>query len=224
MKFSRVKMSQYFPKPFRSFGENINVKIALSNYATKTDLKNIAHFDTSNFALKTNLVNLKTEIDKLDIDKLAQVPADSSKFSDAIKNDVIKKTFYDKLVAKVNSIDISAFVSKTKYRTDKIELKKKIPDVTDFVKITKLDELEDTVQDVSCLATKTALTVVENKIPDVSSLLKKTDYNAKITEIEKKLADHDHDKYITTPEFNTLAASVFNVPLKHLIKNCKYLH
>ena len=67
--------------------------------------------------------------------------------------------------------------------------------------------------DVSSLATKTALTMVENKIPCISSLLKKTDYNTKITEIEKKLTDHNHDKYITTPEFNTLAVDVFNARL-----------
>ena len=72
----RIKISHYFPKPFRSFGGNINVKIYLSNYATKTDLKNVTHVDTSSFALKTNLVNLKTEVDKLDIDKLVRVPLD----------------------------------------------------------------------------------------------------------------------------------------------------
>ena len=69
-------MGKYFPKPFRSFGGNINVKIDLSNYATKTDLKNVTHIDTSSFALKTNLASLKTEFDKLDIDKLAPVPVD----------------------------------------------------------------------------------------------------------------------------------------------------
>ena len=67
-------MSQYFPKPFRSFGGKINVKVELSNYATKTDLKNVTRVDTSSFALKTNLANLKTEVDKSDIDKLAPVP------------------------------------------------------------------------------------------------------------------------------------------------------
>ena len=70
------------------------------------------------------------------------------------------------------------------------------------------------IPDVSSLATKKALPTVENKIPSVSSLVEKTDYNAKITEIEKKLTDHNHDKYITTPEFNTLAADVFNARLK----------
>ena len=67
-------MSQYFPRPFRTFGENIKVKVDLSNYATKTDLKNVTHVDTSSFALKTNLASLKAEVDKLDIDKLAPVP------------------------------------------------------------------------------------------------------------------------------------------------------
>ena len=101
------------------------------------------------------------------------VPVDLSKLSDAVKNDVVKKTVYDKLVAKVNSIDTSGFVLKTKYDTDKSELENKIPDVTDFVKEAKLTELENKIPDVSSLATKTALTAVENKIPDVSSLVKK---------------------------------------------------
>ena len=91
--------------------------------------------------------------------------------------------------------------------------------MTDFVKKTKLTELENKILNNSNLATKTALTTVENKIPNVSNLVKKTDYDTKITEIEKKLTDHNHDKYITTPEFNTLAASVFNarLPQVHLI-------
>ena len=100
-------MSQYFPKSFRSFRRNINFKIDLPNYATKTDIKNISLVDTSSFALKTNLATLKTEVDKLDIDKLAPVPADLSKLSDVVKNDVVKITVYDKLVAKVNAISPS---------------------------------------------------------------------------------------------------------------------
>ena len=84
-------MSQYFPKPFRSFGGNINVKVDLSNYATKTDLKNVTHVDTSSFALKTNLASLKTEVDKLDIDKLVPVPVDLSKLSDVVKMMLLKK-------------------------------------------------------------------------------------------------------------------------------------
>ena len=115
-------MSHYFPKTFRNFGGNRNVKVDLSNYATKTDLKNVTHVDTSSFALKTNLANLKTEADKLDIDKLAPVSDDLSKLSDVVKNDVFKKTVYDKLVEKVDNIDTSGFVLKTKYNTHKTEL------------------------------------------------------------------------------------------------------
>ena len=201
-------MSHYFPKPFRSFGGNINVKVDLPNYATKNDLKNVTHFDTSNFALKTNLASLKNEVDKL-----APVAVDLSKLSDAVKNYVLKKTEYDKLVAKADNITPSDFVLKTNYQTDKTKFENKIPDATDFVKEAKLTELENKIPDTSNLATNAALTTVENKIPDVSSLVKKTDYNKKITEIENKLTDHNHDKYITTPEFNTLAVDVFNARL-----------
>ena len=98
-------------------------------------------------------------------------------------------------------------------QTNKSKLEKKIPGVTDLVKQTKLTELENKIPDVSGLATKSASTAVEYKIPDVSSLVKKTNYDTKISELEKKLTDHNHDKYITTPEFNTLAADVFNARL-----------
>ena len=118
------------------------------------------------------------------------------------------------MVAKVNSIDTSAFVLKTNYNTNKTELEKEIPDASGLVKKTnyntKITEIEGKIHVVSSLAIKTALTTVGNKIPDVSSRVNKTDYNTKITEIEKKFINHDHDKYITNPEFNTLAADVFN--------------
>ena len=166
-------MSQYFPKPFRSFGGNINVKVDLSNYATKADIKNISHVDTSSFALKKNLASLKTEVDKLDIDKLVPVPADLSKLSNVVKNDVVQKTVYDQLVAKVNNIDTSDFVLKTEYQTGKAELEKKIHDVTYFVKKVKFTKLENKIPDISNLATKIALTTVENKITDVSNLVRK---------------------------------------------------
>ena len=84
-------MSEYFPKFFRSFGRNINVKVDLSNHATKTDFKNVTHIDTSSFALKTNLANLKTETDKLETDKLKRVPVDLSKLYYVVKNEVAKK-------------------------------------------------------------------------------------------------------------------------------------
>ena len=176
-------MIQYFPKPFRSFGGNINVKVDLSNYGTKTDLTNIPHVDTSSFALKTNLAGLKTEIDKLDIDKLAPDPVDLSKLGDVVKNDVVKKAVYEKLAAKVNNIDTSAFVLKTKYQTDKADLEKKIPDVTEF----ELTELGKKIPDVSSLATKTALTAVENEIPSVSSLVKKPTRTQKLLKLKRIL-------------------------------------
>ena len=86
-------MSRFFPEPYKPFGGDINVKVDLSNYATKTDIKNISHVDTSSFALKTNLANLKTEVDKLDIGKLAPVPTDLNKLSNVVKNDVVRKLY-----------------------------------------------------------------------------------------------------------------------------------
>ena len=118
----------------------------------------MTHNDTSSFGLITNLANLKTEVDKLEIDKLAPVPVDLSKLSDVVRNDVVKKTVYDKLVAKVNNIGTNDFVLKTKYNTDKTEFEKKIPNVTGFVNEAKLTELERKISDISNLATKTALT------------------------------------------------------------------
>ena len=106
-------MSKYFPKPFKSFERNINVQVDLSNYATKTDPKNVTHADTSSFTLKANLANLKTEFYKLEVDKLVPIPADLSKLSNVVKNDAVKKTVYDKMVTKVNNIDTSDFKSLT---------------------------------------------------------------------------------------------------------------
>ena len=105
-------MSQYFP-PYRSSGRNIKVELDLSSYATKTNLKNMAHVDVSSFASKTNLANLKTEVDKLDIAKLTPVPDDLAKLSNVVKNDVVKKTEYNKLVTTVDNIDTTEFVLKT---------------------------------------------------------------------------------------------------------------
>ena len=102
-------MSEYFPKPL-SHKENIKVRIDLTNYETKEDIKNITHVDTSSFALKTNLSSLKTEVDKLDINKLVPTPNDLSKLSNVVKNDVVKKTVYNKLVAKVDNINTNDFV------------------------------------------------------------------------------------------------------------------
>ena len=89
-----IKMSQYFPKSYEPFGGDVNFKVDLSSYAAKVDIKNISHIDTSSFALKSNLASFKTEVDKLDIDKLVSVPVDLSKLSDVIKMMLLKKTVY----------------------------------------------------------------------------------------------------------------------------------
>ena len=121
------------------------------------------------------------------------------------------------MVTKVNNIDTSDFVLKTNYQTDKTKIENKIPETSGLVKKTdyntNIAEIEGKIPDINKLATKTALNTAENKVPDVSNLVNKTGYNTKVTEIEKKLTDHNHDKYITTPQFNKLAADVFNATL-----------
>ena len=204
-------MNQYFPKPYEPFGGDINVKVDVSNYAIKADIKNILHVE-----LKTNLANLRTDVDKLDIDKLVPVPFDLSKLSNVVTNDVVKKDVYDKLVTNVNAIplndiDTSRFVLKTKYDRDKSELENKVPDTSGLVEKTgyntKIAKIGGKIPDISNLATKTPLTIVENKIPsvsnlatkkaltnvenkilDVNSLVKKTNYNTKVVEIDTKLS------------------------------------
>ena len=91
IKKTYYKMSQYFPKPYKPFAGDINVNVDLSNYVTKADIKNISHADTSNFALKTNLADLKTKVDKLDIDKVVPVPVDLSKLNDLVKKMMLLK-------------------------------------------------------------------------------------------------------------------------------------
>ena len=121
MKKTLHKNESVLSQPYINFGGNINVKVDLSNYATKSDIKNISHVDTWSFSLKTDLANLKTEVDKLDIEKLVPVPVGLIKLSDVAKNDVVQKTVYDKFVEKVNKIDTGGFVSRTKY----VKFKKK---------------------------------------------------------------------------------------------------
>ena len=113
----------------------------MSSYATKTDLKNVAHIDVSSFASKTNLASLKTEVDKIDAEKLKTVPVDLAMLSNIVKNDVVKKTENNSLKTKVDNIDTTNFVSRTKYEKDgsdfedKIsKIDKKIPDVSGLVK------------------------------------------------------------------------------------------
>ena len=152
------------------------------------------------------------------------VPVDLAKLSSVVKNDVVKKTEYNKLVTKVDNIDTTNFVKRNKYEKDgsdfedKIsKIDKKIPDVSSLVKKTDFNanvtEIESKIPSITGLATNSALIAIENKIPDVSSLVKKTDYNTKISEIENKINDHNHDKSVTTLEFNTLAADVLKAIL-----------
>ena len=131
-------MTQYYP-PYRSSSNNIKVKLDLVNYATKTDLKNITHVDVSSFANKANLAALKAEVDKIDADKLKTTPADLAKITNAIENDVVKKTDYNVKVTsieaqiagltkntvdnladttKLKAIDTNSFVTRTKFSAD----------------------------------------------------------------------------------------------------------
>ena len=150
-----------------------------------------------------------------------------AKLSNVVKNHVVKKTEYNKLVTKVDNIDTTGFVLKTIYDTDKSDLQKKIdaaekkiPDKSDLTKKTdlnaKITEVENKFPSITGLATNSALIAVENKIPDVSGLVKKkkTDYNTKISETEKKITDHNHDKYITPADFNKLTTDNFKARLK----------
>ena len=166
-------MSQHFP-PYRSSGGDIKVEPDLSIYATKTDLKNVAHVKSSSFASKANLASLKTEADKIDVDKLKIVPLDLAKLGDVVKNDVVKKSDYNSLKTKVDSIDTTNFVLKAKYEKDgsnfedKIsKIGKKIPDVSGLVKKTdfnaKITEIEGKIPSISGLATNSALTAIEKK-------------------------------------------------------------
>ena len=147
-------VSQYF-SPYRSSGRYIQVKLDLSSYAAKSDLKNITHVHGSVFTSKINLASLKTKVNKLDIDKLTPVPNDLTKLSSVVNNDVVKKTEYNKLVTKVDNIDTIGFVLKTKYDADKSDLEKnisdtekRIPDTSGLVKKTdyssKITEIENT--------------------------------------------------------------------------------
>ena len=122
-------MSRYFP-PYNNSSENIKVELDQSNYATKTDLKNVTHVDISSYALKTNLAALKTEVDKIDTDKIKTVPNDLAKLSNLVKNETVKKTEFTPLKNKIDGIDTNNFVSRTKFEKDIKDLDDKIPDVS----------------------------------------------------------------------------------------------
>ena len=184
-------MSQYFPKPQEPFGGDINVEVDLSNQPTKSDLKNATGTDTSKLAANSDLVSLKDEVDKLDIDKLKNVltnlsslkskvdeldfgklettPVDLSKVSNVVKNDVVKKTEYN---AKIKNIE------------------NKIPDITNLATKTthnaKINEVKAEIQSINNLATNTALIAIENKVPLVIQLKKMT-ITQKLMKLKRKL-------------------------------------
>ena len=182
-------MSQYYP-PYKSSSNNIKLELDLANYATKTDLKNITHVDVSSFASKSNLAALKTEVDKIDADKLKTTPVDLAKLTNAIEHHVVKKTDYN---TKVTSIE-AQIAGLTKNTVDNLAdiTKLKAIDTNSFVTRTKFSADTDTLDD--------KIDGVEKKDPDISGLATKTclnDYlqtstfNSKVTEVENKIEDAD---------------------------------
>ena len=199
-------MSQYYP-PYRSSSNNIKVELDLANYATKTDLKNITHVDVSSFASKTNLAALKTEVDKIDADKLKATPADLAKLTNAVEHDVVKKTDYNTKVTsieaqiagltkdtvdnladitKLKAIDTNSFVNKTKFSAN-------INTLDD-----KIDGVEKKNPDISGLATKSSL----------NSCLQTSAFNSKITEVESKIKDTDIIAKSAVTKANTIKSDL----------------
>ena len=197
---------QYFPS-YGSSNNNGKVELDLANYATKDDVKNITHVDVSSYATKTNLAALKTEVDKLDTDKLKTTPADLAKLSNVIKNDVVKKTDYN---TKVTSIE-NQIARVTKNTVDNLAdiTKLKAADTSNFVTRTKfsadtnaLDDKIDGVEkknpDISGLATKTSLT----------SYLQTATFNSKVTEVENKIKAPDIIAKSANTKANTIRSDL----------------
>ena len=199
-------MSTYCP-PYKSSSKNIKVELDLANYARKTDLKNITHVGVSSYASKTNLAALKTEVDKIDVDKLETTSVDLAKLSNVVKNDVVKKTDYstkvtsigaqiagltkntvDNLadITKLKAIDINSFILKTKLASDVTTLEYKI------------DTVDKKTPDVSGLATKTSLT----------SYLQTSTFNSKVTEVENKIKATDIIAKSANTKANTIKSDL----------------
>ena len=221
-------MSKYFPS-YNNSSKNIKVELDLSNYAMKKDIKDITHIDASGFASKTNLAALKTEVDKIDTDKLKTVPNDLAKLKNVVKNDVVKKTDYNALKSKIDGINVSKYYGRTKYETDgkafydKIDVvEKKIPVLTDFVTTarfnheknslaTALTAVENKIPDVSGLARVSALTAIEieNKIPDATNLVTKANFDAKLKNISDRVTKNKSKDLLLDNELKKL--KTFNV-------------
>ena len=193
----------YYP-PYKSSSNNIKVELDLTNYATKTDLKNITHVDVSSFASKTNLAALKTEVDKIDVDKLNTTPIDLAKLSNVVKDDVVKKTDYN---AKVTSIEgqIAGFTKNTIDNLADIT-KLKAVDTSNFITRTKFsadtnalaDKIDGVEKNISGLATKTSL----------NSCLQTSTFNSKVTEVENKIKAPDIIAKSANTKANTIRSDL----------------
>ena len=198
--------SQYYP-PYKSSSNNIKVELDLSNYATKKDINDISHVDVSGFSSKTNLAALKTEVDKIDADKLKPAPVDLAKLSNVVKNEVVKKTDYNAKVTniegqiagvtkntldnlgditKLKAVDTSNFVLKTKLASDVTTLENKI------------DAVDKRIADISGLATKTSL----------NDYLQTSTFNSKVTEVENKIKDTDIIAKSANTKANTIRSDL----------------
>ena len=199
-------MSTYYP-PYKSSSNNIKVELDLANYATKDDVKNITYVDVSSFASKTNLAALKTEVDKIDADKLKRIAVDLAKLSNVDNNDVVKKTDYN---TKVTSIE-NQIAGITKNTLDNLGdiTKLKAVDTSNFVLKTKL------ASDVTTLENK--IDTVDKKIPDISELATKTSltsylqtatFNSKVTEVENKIKATDIIAKSANTKANTIRSDL----------------
>ena len=200
------KMSTYYP-PYKSSSSNVKVELDLTNYATKTDLKNITPVDVSSFASKTNLAALKTEVDKIDVDKLKTAPVDLAKLTNAVENDLVKKTVYNTKVTSIenkisgltkNTVDNLADITKLKaIDTNSFVIKTKL---TSYV--TTLENKKDTVDkripDISGLATKTSL----------NAYLQTATFNSKVTEVENKIKAADIIAKSANTKANTIRSDL----------------
>ena len=205
----------YYP-PHKSSSSNVKVELDLTNYATKTDLKNITYVDVSSFASKTNLAALKTEVDKIDADKLKTVPVDLAKLTNAVKNDLVKKTVYN---TKVTSIE-TQIAGLTKNTVDNLAniTKLKAIDTNSFVLKTKL------ASDVTTLENK--IDTVDKKIPDISGLATKTSlnaylqtstFNSKVTEVGIKIKSADIIAKSANTKSNTIRSDLTAYAKKKLM-------
>ena len=208
------KMS-YYP-PYKSSSNNVKVELDLTNYATKTDLKNITHVDVSSFASKTNLAAVKNELDKIDVDKLKTTPVDLAKLTNAVEHDLVTKTVYNTKVTSIetqiaglpkNTVDNLADITKLKaIDTNSFALKTKLSsDVTTLEN--KIDNVDKKIPDISGLATKTSL----------NSYLQTATFNSKVTEVENKIKAADIIAKCAKTKANTIRSNLTDYAKKLML-------